>query len=553
MTVTVPPATDSRPPATTVVEELGDTMVDLGCDRLFTLMGAGNLWLVHHLGLRHGLPIHHLRHENGVVGAADGLARATGRVGWCTVTQGPGFTNTITALLTADRGRIPMVLLVSDTSNLDPARFPFAGGVQALAPESVLAPLGVETVRTAGPDAASRLREAHRIATEASRPVVFVMPAGLDRIPAPPPGPDAPVDYPPAVPGPTDQDLDDAVAGLRHARRPVVVAGRGAVSAADEIAALADRLGAPVATTVPASGLLGEHPAVIGPIGGFSVGATEQILKDADALVVVGASLNAFQTRKGAFTAGRTVVRIDADPTAVDGAAVTIPLAGDAAAVCRRLTDRLTGHLDGRSPSWRPVPPLPDPPDDVSRPGAIDPRTLCRQLEAVLPRPRRVVVDNGHFGAFPVLYLQHREPRSLIWMPDFGAVGSSLAAAYASAVADRERTTVLFIGDCGLFMTLGDLETAIRERVPMVVVVMNDGAAGSELAHMKDWGCPPDQAIFGYHDIAALADGFGAQGRSVRDISEIGGALSDWDRSRGPLVLDCHISRAVRSPIYDHV
>ncbi|BBG03830.1 thiamine pyrophosphate-dependent acetolactate synthase large subunit-like protein [Pseudonocardia autotrophica] len=551
---TAPPATvapTTVPPATTVVEQLADALVALGCDRLFTLMGAGNLWLVHHLDLRHGTPVHHLRHENGAVGAADGLARATGRVGWCTVTQGPGFTNTITALLTADRGRVPMILLVSDTSNLDPQRFPFAGGVQALAPETILGPLGITTVRTSGPDAVQRLYDAHRIATEQSRTVVYVMPAGLDQLPAaavgPVPGP------PPATPmEATGSEIARAASAVLNSRYPVVVAGRGAVAAGARIAELAELLGAPVATTVPASGVLGEHPAVIGPFGGFSIGRTEELVARSDCLIVIGVALDAFQTRKGAFVTGRTIVRIDTDPRPVDGAALTVPLPGDAAAV----TERLVAELRDRgAPPRTPEPPLrPEPiTDDVSVPGALDPRSLCRRLDPVLPAARRVVVDNGHFGAFPVLYLTHREPRSLIWMPDFGAVGSSLAAAYASAVADPDRTTVLFIGDCGLFMTLGDLETAVRERVPLVVVCLNDGAAGSELVHMKDWGCPPDQAIFGYHDIAALATGMGAQGRSVREVGDEAAAFASWDPARGPLVLDCHISRQVRSPLYDHV
>ncbi|MDO9396030.1 MAG: hypothetical protein Q7T71_05770, partial [Herbiconiux sp.] len=92
-----------------------------------------------------------------------------------------------------------------------------------------------------------------------------------------------------------------------------------------------------------------------------------------------------------------------------------------------------------------------------------------------------------------------------------------------------------------------------RERVPLVVVCMIDGAAGSELAHMKDWGVPPDQAVFGYADLAALARGFGAQAALVRELDELEPALAAWDPAQGPLLLDCHISRAVRSPIYDHV
>jgi acetolactate synthase-1/2/3 large subunit len=566
----------------TVMEQLAQVMVDEGCEHLFTLMGAGNLWLIHHLDVQHGLPVHHLRHENGAIGAADGYARATGRLGWATVTQGPGFTNTITALLTASRGRTPMILIVTDTSNLDPQRFPFAGGVQALAPEVLLDPLGIESVRATGADAGAVLRAAARRARAASRTIVFVMPAGLDRLEADP-LPDATdpptLETPDAAsaltaddPAPIDPaQISAAVDALEGCSAPVLLAGRGVVEAdaASEVLRLAELLGARVATSVPASGVLGEHPAVIGPFGGFSIGETERIIAGSDGLVVIGASLNLFQTRKGEFTQGRTIVRVDLDPAVVEGA-VTVPVRGDARSATAALADEVARRAAGRGSapdsdaagaSRIPLPafPLPAIPlpiiDDADRsePGRIDPRALAIEFERVLPRERRVFIDNGHFGAFPALYLSYTAPRSLVWMPDFGAVGSSLAASYASAVADPGTQSVLFIGDCGLYLTLGDLETAVRERVPLLVVCMNDGAAGSELAHMKDWGVPPEQAIFGYAYLAALATGMGAQGALIAEAGDLAPALAAWDRTRGPLLLDCHISRAVRSPIYDHV
>ncbi|MCS5734772.1 thiamine pyrophosphate-binding protein [Herbiconiux daphne] len=588
-------------PAQTVAQQLAAIMAAEGCDHLFTLMGAGNLWLVHHLDVEHGVSIHHLRHENGAVGAADGYARSTGRLGWATVTQGPGFTNTITAMLTADRGRSPLVLLVSDSSNLDPGRFPFAGGMQALAPEALLDPLGILTVRAEGADAGSRLLEAIRRARGERRAIAFVMPAGLDKVTAAslelpaggsgeagpaaaaataaaapaPAGAGAPAAA--AAPAPDPQQIVAAADAIEAAAHPLVVAGRGVIEAgaAADVLQLAELLGARVATTVPASGALGDHPAVVGQFGGFSIGATEALVEQADCLVVIGASLNTFQTRKGEFTRGRTIVRIDLDPRS------ELPAIGAADVVRRAPVDRSSGALltagrtvvveadacagtaaivaelraRGRMPKMQERLPAEtvDPRDDRSGDGLVDPRLLSLEFERLLPRDRRVFVDNGHFGAFPMLYLTHRAPRSLVWMPDFGAVGSALGASFASAVADPATASVLFIGDCGLYLTLGDLETAVRERAPLLVVCMNDGAAGSELVHMQDWGVPLDQAIFGYADFAALARGFGAQGAVVTAVEQLEPALAGWDRSRGPFVVDARITREVRSPIYAHV
>lgn len=536
-----------------VTAQLASVLVEAGCDRMFTLMGAGNLWLIHHLASDHGVPVHHLRHENGAIGAADGLARSTGRVGWCTVTQGPGFTNTITALLTADRGRSPVVLLVSDTSNLDAHEHPFAGGVQALAPEVLLEPLGIETVRADGVRAASQLRDVAVRALRERRTIVFVLPAGLDRIESEPLPPY--VAETPAVRDPDQGAVAAAAEMLARASRPVILAGMGAVHAAagDEVEALAERLGAHVMTSVPASGIIGDHPLLAGQFGGFSLDATERIIRDADVLLAVGASLNVFQTRSGDLVRGKTVIRVDVDSAAAapQGAADHLAVVGDAKCVSAALLGALEGRPDAGNGAPTRVP-SPTVEDDRSRPGAIDPRVLSIELDRLLPRERRVVVDNGHFGAFPMIYMTHRSPRSLVWMPDFGAVGSALAASYASATADPSVQSVLFIGDCGLYMTLGDLETAVRESTPLIVVCMNDGAAGSELVHMQDWGVPEEQAIFGYNDIARLAVGMGAEAAGIRTPADLAPALKAWN-GRGPLVLDCHVSREVRSPIYAHV
>jgi len=537
-----------------VAAQLAATIADEGCEHLFTLMGAGNLWVIHHLATEHGTAIHHLRHENGAVGAADGHARATGEIGWCTVTQGPGFTNTITALLTASRGRSPVILLVSDTSNLDPERFPFAGGVQALPPEVLLEPLGIACVRVDGTDASQKMREVVARVRANRETVAFIMPAGLDRIPADEPAeriaPRSPI-------GDTVSEgaLAAAVRALQNAQNPLILAGMGAIDAraGDAVAALAERVAAHVTTSVPASGIIGDHPLSAGQFGGFSVGATEKLILDADVIVAVGASLNTFQSRSGALIDGRTVIRIDTDSDRriTGDIAQRIDLVGDAQSVTRTLCDRLgsSGFIPRPVRELSPLAVA----DDRSMTGAIDPRTLSLVLDELLPLDRRIIVDNGHFGAFPMIYLTHRAPRSLIWLPDFGAVGSALAAAYASATVDSHTQSVLFIGDCGLYMTLGDLETAVRERTPLIIVCMNDGAAGSELVHMGDWGVPGDQAIFGYADLAAVARGMGAQGASVRTLADLKPALEAWDRSTGPLLLDCHISRNVRSPIYDHV
>jgi thiamine pyrophosphate-dependent acetolactate synthase large subunit-like protein len=534
----------------TVVGELAATMHSLGMRHLFTLMGAGNLRLIHHLAEDHGVAVHHFRHENGAVGAADGYARVTGDVGWCTVTQGPGFTNTLTALLTASKGRSPVVLITSDSSEMDPMRFPFAGAVQGLDPAILLEPLGIEVVRAGQATAASDLVGAYTLAREQRRTVVFVLPTGMDLAATEPAREPQIRASSPVVP---DPDQTARVAELlRASRHTVIIAGRGvdAAGAKDDVERLGRVLGAHLATTARSVGMFSDNRAHIGIFGGFTPAEAEPILTEADCLLFVGAELNLFQSRKEALLRGRRVIQIDNDPDAFGRwSDPDVRLLGDAGLTVRALTEAL-GAGSSRPAA---IAPARAPFEDVSQPGHIDPRTLCIELDRLLPRPRRLFLDNGHFGAFPVLHMTHDRAGSVVWMPDFGAVGSALAAATASAIATPDFPTVLFIGDCGFYMTMGDLETAIRERIPLIVVCMNDGAAGSELAHMKDWGVPPGQAVFGYADLADAARGMGATAALVEDVLDLPQALAGWSPEMGPLFLDCHISRDVRSPIYDHV
>ncbi|MGY1718651.1 thiamine pyrophosphate-binding protein [Blastococcus sp. SYSU DS0552] len=547
---TTPLRTEAPGSTTTVVEQVAATLTGLGMTDLFTLMGAGNVRLIHHLATGHGVAVHHLRHENGAVGAADGWARVTGRVGWCTVTQGPGFTNTLTALLTADRARSAVVMLTSDSSGLDVRQSPFAAGVQGLDPVLLLDPVGIATVRATGETAAQDLVDAHDLALREQRPVVLVLPAGIDLLPA---GPAPVLAGPPPDPEPAPEaDLAAAAEALLAARRPLVVAGRGAVEAGagPALVRLAELTGAHLATTVRALGLFAGHPADLGILGGFSTPEAAAVIADADCLVAVGTSLNFFHTRRSQFLAGATIVHVDraaAAFTAYDRPQVAV--LGDAREVVERLGAAFAGRTGDRSPAV--APPVAGF-EDVSAPGRIDPRALSAALDRVLPRPRRVFLDNGHFGGFPIVHMTHDRPGSLVWLPEFGAVGSALGAAAAGAIAEPGTQSVLVIGDCGFYLTMGDLELAVRERLPLVVVCMNDGAAGSELAHMKDWGVPPEQAVFGYADLAAAARGMGAQAIAVRETADLAGAVEGWDRAAGPLFLDCHISRDVRNPLYDH-
>jgi acetolactate synthase-1/2/3 large subunit len=145
-------------------------------------------------------------------------------------------------------------------------------------------------------------------------------------------------------------------------------------------------------------------------------------------------------------------------------------------------------------------------------------------------------------------------PQSLLWMFDFGAVGSGLGAAAGAAVAQPDRTTVLFIGDGGLLMTLGDLDTVARERIPLLVVCLNDRAFGAEVMHMQAIGVPVEPARFPTPDLAEVARSVGWEAATVNELDDfdrLADRIANVDR---PTFLNCLIyENPVESPLRPHV
>ncbi|GGA69434.1 acetolactate synthase [Pseudoclavibacter endophyticus] len=551
--------------ATTVAEAVAAAARDLGADDVFTLMGGTNLRVVHHLGDR-GARLHHLRHENGAIGAADGYARASDRVGWSSVTHGPGFTNAVTALRTAVLARSPQVMIMADTTGVPPRQAPFEVGVQGLTPDMILATIGVPIVRVSARSASSDTARAHAMAAEQRLPVALIIPFGVEVAPSPmEPAAGASstaaprralADAEESSPDggrPERGDIDEVERVLRSAKRIVILAGRGAAApeAVLQLGALADACGAYLATSVRAVGLFEGSPANLGIFGGFSHAAARATIHGADCIIAIGASLNHLQTRADTYLHGATLVHVDADPHAIGRFnRADVSVCGDAARVAEELLARFEA---------RPLEPprhLPDAPDrisyvDVSRPGELDPRTLTERLDELLPPDRTIVVDGGHFTVWPICFMRHEAPTALIWTCDFGAIGCGFGPSIGVATARNDRLTALFIGDCGFYMTLGELEVAVREELPLLVACYNDGAAGSEVLIADQAGLPTDEAIFGRADLAQVARGLGAAGVAIDRLDDLAPALAAWDR-RGPLVLDCRITRDVRSPARTH-
>jgi thiamine pyrophosphate-dependent acetolactate synthase large subunit-like protein len=253
-------------------------------------------------------------------------------------------------------------------------------------------------------------------------------------------------------------------------------------------------------------------------------------------------------------------VQIDADPTTFHRFyPADVVVCGDARGLAEAMLERLEGHsastaLRDRADavSLGPSSLRFDIPDS-SRPGALDPRAVCRRLDALLPSGRTVVVDTGQLCEYPVESMTFRSPDSLLWMMDFGAVGSGLGPAIGATIGRPDRLTVLFVGDGGLFMTLGDLDLAVRDKVPLLVVCMNDRAYGSEMYHMIEMGLPVDAAFFETPPLDAVARALGAEAERITALDQLDDLADRIGSLSGPLFLDCILTQdPIPTPLRAH-
>ncbi|TMC12151.1 MAG: thiamine pyrophosphate-binding protein [Chloroflexi bacterium] len=531
-----------------VAGAIAEALSELGVRHAFGLLGSGNFEVTQGLVDR-GARFVASRHECGAIMMADAYARLTGRVGVCTVHQGPGVTNTVTGLTEAAKSRTPLLLLAADTPAASP-RSNFRVDQAGLA-----AAVGAAHERVASPETAvADVVRAWGRAVAERRPVLLSLPidvqsAGVEPRPLPSPAPA------PAAPAPDAGAVAAAADLLAAAERPLLIGGRGAVLAGARapIEALAEAAGALLATSAVGNGLFAGSPWSLGISGGFATPLASELIRSADVLVAFGATLNMWTTRRGRLVSpDARVVQVDVDADAIGAHhRADVAVVGDAAEVARALH----AALGGRSrPAWR-TPEMrveigrrrwrDEPYEDASDASRIDPRTLARELDDVLPDERLIAVDSGHFMGWLPMYCRVPDERGFVFTQAFQAVGLGLGTAIGAAVARPDRLTVAALGDGGALMSLPELETAARLALPMLVVVFNDAAYGAEVHHFGPEGFPVDLVEFPDTDFAALARAAGAEGATVRTVADLA-VVRDWlgDRSL-PLLLDVKVVRTV--------
>jgi thiamine pyrophosphate-dependent acetolactate synthase large subunit-like protein len=539
-----------------VSEAVGAVLTGLGADTVFGVVGSGNFHVTNAL-IAQGARFVAARHEGGAACMADGWARATGRVGLMSVHQGPGLTNAVTGITEAAKSRTPLLVLAADVAG-SAVRSNFRIDVAALA-----ASVGAQAERLHSPgSAAADVARAYRTAQAQRRTVVLAMPLDVQAAQCDPPAIPPSPPLRPCLPG--TEAAAELAGVLASAQRPVFVAGRGArvADARADLERLADACGALLATSAAAKGLFRGNPWDLDVSGGFATPLAAELIGAADLIVGWGCSLNMWTMRHGRLIGpDTTVVQVDDDVSAI-GAHRPVDLAvlGDVAQTGRAVLAALAGQGGPgyRSPQlqariaregrWRDVPY----PDEGARSGdgpgedgegRIDPRTLTIALDDLLPAERMVAVDSGNFMGYPSMFLSVPDASAFCFTQAYQSIGLGLASAIGAALAQPDRLPVAALGDGGALMGVSELETVVRLRLPMVIVVYDDEAYGAEVHHFGPDGHALDTVRFPPADIAAIGRGFGCAGVTIRGPQDLA-PVREWlagPRDR-PLVIDAKVA-----------
>lgn len=532
----------------TVAELAGRALAELGIGHAFGVVGSGNFDVTNALRAG-GVPYTAARHENGAATMADAYARVSGRPAIVTVHQGCGLTNALTGITEAAKSRTPLIVLAADTAGAA-IRSNFKIDQDALARSVGAVAERVHSAHSAVAD----VTRAYRTAVNERRTVVLNLPLDVQAETADDQSSRAQLGaFTPADRiRPSAGAVRRMTAMLASAERPVFVAGRGGRHARSELLALAEQAGALVATSAVAHGLFHGEEFALGISGGFSSPLAAELITGADLVVGWGCSLNMWTMRQGALIgAGAAVIQVDTDDDALGAnRPIDLGVQGDVALTAEDVLAELRGSSGRREgyrsagrarriageALWNDVVT-----EDISTDDTIDARELTKELNTILPKDRVVSTDSGNFMGYPAAYLEVPDENGFCFTQSYQSIGLGLGTAIGTALARPDRMAVLGTGDGGFLMNIADLETAVRLKLPMVIIVYNDSAYGAEVHHFS--GGDLSTVTFPDTDIASIALGYGAGGITVRTKDDLA-QVAEWLAGEPgvPLVIDAKVA-----------
>jgi acetolactate synthase-1/2/3 large subunit len=520
-----------------------------GVDTIFGFPGGAVIDIYDELArtdIRHIL----VRHEQGAVHAADGYARASGKVGVCLVTSGPGATNTVTGIASAHADSIPIVVLTGQV----PTHLIGNDAFQEVDIVGITRPCTKHNYLIKSLDElAPALKEAFHIARSGRPgPVLVDIPKNIanGRTEFHPPGENRMRPYA-APPQPHAKQLRTVAALMRKARRPLIFAGGGVILAggSEELARLARQTQMPVTTSLMGLGAFpGEDPLFLGMIGMHGTYAANTSTGACDLMLAVGVRFDDRVTGKtDAFAAQATIVHIDIDPTSIrKNVPVSVPLVGDcrislqqlnrllADTPIRNLAARRREWLE-RIAQWKASRPL-----AYQQGETIKPQYVVEQVHALTRGEAIITTEVGQNQMWAAQFYRFNRPNHFITSGGLGTMGFGLPAAIGAQIACPDKTVIDIAGDGSIQMNIQEMATAVQYNLPVKIVILNNGYLGM----VRQW----QELFYGGRysstrmnvapDFVKLAEAYGAMGLRATRPEEVSAVLREGLSAPRPVLMD---------------
>jgi pyruvate dehydrogenase (quinone)/pyruvate oxidase len=535
-------------------EALVERLIEWGVDTVFGLPGDGIN------GIMEGLRRHSDRirfflvhHEEAAAFMATGYAKATGRLGVCLATSGPGAIHLLNGLYDAKLDHVPVLAItgLQETSVLG------TGYQQEVHLEHLYADLAEYNLVVDNPaqlpgvvDLAVRTALARRGVAHLTFPNdVQVADADADPYahvaPARPPA-TAPI-YLPAPGLPRQEDLQAAAAVLNEGEKVALLVGTGALHARDEVLAVAERLGAPVIKTLPGKAVIpDDSPFAVGGIGLLGTRPGEELIDDCDTLFMIGTNFP--YTQHLPAPGSVRVVQIEADPVRAGARMPTeVPMIGDAKQALAALLPSLLrkadrSHLEkyrGAMDSWR------GQMDDLESPKRVPiaPQYVMGVLDDLASDDAILTCDSGTIATWAARHWTIRGDRQFYLSGNLATMAPGLPYAIGMQHAFPGRQVIAYVGDGGFAMLMAEFLTAARAGLPIKVVVNNNNSLGQILWEQMVLGYPEHGVRFPVPaaDFAAWATACGGYGAKVTNPKKLDGAIKDALNHDGPALVDVDV------------